>query len=119
MPFITFDGDIDNFELLPGSRLTDLEIEYPGSPTIPFGCRLGVCGACLIKVSDGIGNLGVQSQKEADFIRRLGYDPAAHRLACQCVLNGNVRAASIAPRTSGTRGASSLAVSGEPLFINK
>jgi ferredoxin len=77
-------------ELPAGSSLIELEFEYFGLRTIPFGCRAGVCGACLVEVREGGDQLGIQAAEEAEFIRRLGHNPDHHRLACQCTLTGDV-----------------------------
>jgi ferredoxin len=90
MPSVKLDSIEGQFELNSGSPLIDLELEYFGVHVIPFGCRAGACGACLVEVQEGIDNLGVQTIEEANFIRRLGRDPENHRLACQCRVTGDV-----------------------------
>jgi len=49
---------------------------------IPFGCRDGSCGTCLIKVIEGVENLSARADAEQAEI------PLAddQRLACQCKL---------------------------------
>ena len=74
------------------------EVEVPdGEPIksfceeagIPFACEEGLCGTCLIEVSEGMENLSPFSQEEEDF---LGYPQGSERLACQCKLrSGSVR----------------------------
>ncbi|GAA0670667.1 hypothetical protein GCM10009535_58050 [Streptomyces thermocarboxydovorans] len=74
--------------LLPeGSCLTDIENERP-EQLIPFGCRSGACGACVIEVLDGAASLGEPDPDERDFLEDLGRDDGSHRLACQCRLAG-------------------------------
>jgi ferredoxin len=77
--------------LPPGSCLTELELELRGGESIPFGCRAGACGACVIEVLDGLCNLGAKTVAESDFLEVLGYAGKAFRLACQCRLHGAVR----------------------------
>jgi len=81
-----------NIELMlpSGTSLTELEFELTGQERIPFGCRAGVCGACVIKVVDGLEHLGSQKQEERDFLNSLGFSERGYRLACQCKLNGEV-----------------------------
>ena len=51
---------------------------------IPFACTEGVCGTCVIEVSEGMGNLSDFNQAEADFLGDLDKE----RLACQCKIKG-------------------------------
>ncbi len=46
---------------------------------LTFNCHTGVCGSCLVKVSEGADNLSRLTAEEDD----LGLDPN-RRLACQC-----------------------------------
>lgn len=48
---------------------------------VPFNCQTGVCGSCLVQVSDGAENLSALSPEEHD----LGLDPH-RRLACKCTI---------------------------------
>ncbi|WP_410539985.1 2Fe-2S iron-sulfur cluster-binding protein [Streptomyces sp. KL2] len=75
--------------LLPaGSPLTEVEYETP-QRLIPFGCRSGSCGACVIQVLEGFGSLGEPDDDERDFLEDLGRTTGDHRLACQCRLRGD------------------------------
>ncbi|CAM5549892.1 MULTISPECIES: 2Fe-2S iron-sulfur cluster-binding protein [Streptomyces] len=76
--------------LLPaGSPLTEVEYEVPQLRPIPFGCRSGSCGACVIEVLEGLGSLGEPDPDELDFLEDLGRTGGTHRLACQCRLRGD------------------------------
>ena len=48
---------------------------------VPFACTEGICGTCLIEVSEGMDCLNPKTQEELDF---LGDIPTCERLACQC-----------------------------------
>ncbi|MFF5935590.1 2Fe-2S iron-sulfur cluster-binding protein [Streptomyces sp. NPDC012508] len=75
--------------LLPaGSPLTEVEYETP-QRLIPFGCRSGACGACVVKVLEGFDALGAPDDDELDFLEDLGRTGGDHRLACQCRLRGD------------------------------
>jgi ferredoxin len=89
MPTIRLLPDDTVFTLEPGAFLTDLEFDYFGERSIPFGCRAGACGACLVQVVEGASGLGTPDAEELDFIASLGADPQQHRLACQCTLNAD------------------------------
>ena len=76
--------------LLPAnSSLTELEFELHRQDSIPFGCRSGACGACVIEVVRGAKALGARASSEANFLVRLGFDGEQFRLACQCRLEGD------------------------------
>ncbi len=76
---------------------TDEEIDLPdGSPIsepceqagVPFACTEGVCGTCVIEVTEGMENLSEFNEAEADFLGDLDYE----RLACQCkIKHGTVK----------------------------
>ncbi|MFE5512128.1 2Fe-2S iron-sulfur cluster-binding protein [Streptomyces sp. NPDC056529] len=68
-----------------GSPLTEVEYET-SQQLIPFGCRSGSCGACVIEVLEGFGSLGEPDDDELDFLEDLGRTGGSHRLACQCRL---------------------------------
>ena len=48
-----------------GTPLTELEYEM-NSDCIPFGCKAGACGSCIIEVLDGLANLSAREADEAD-----------------------------------------------------
>lgn len=49
---------------------------------VPFGCRDGICGTCMIDIVEGSENLNELNQKEKDLER-----DRDHRLACQGRIN--------------------------------
>ena len=49
---------------------------------VPFACSEGVCGTCVIEVTEGMENLSEFTQEEEDFLGEKGCE----RLACQCRL---------------------------------
>jgi len=53
---------------------------------IPFACTEGVCGTCVIEVTEGMENLSPFNQAEADFLGELDKE----RLACQCKIKGGL-----------------------------
>ena len=75
-------------ELPTGSPLTDVEYETPRR-VIPFGCRSGACGSCVVQVLEGADDLGEVDEAELDFLDDLGVAGGDHRLACQCRLWGS------------------------------
>ncbi len=53
---------------------------------VPFACTEGVCGTCIIEVTEGMENLSEYTQEEEDFLGDLDNE----RLACQCKLKGGL-----------------------------
>lgn len=51
---------------------------------VPFACTEGVCGTCVIEVTEGMDNLSSFTQEEEDFLG----DQDTERLACQCRVKG-------------------------------
>jgi len=47
---------------------------------VPFACTEGVCGTCVIEVTEGMENLSEFNQAEEEFLG----DFDKERLACQC-----------------------------------
>lgn len=78
------------FVLPTHTPLTDIDYETGGKDLIPFGCRMGACGACVIKVITGETGLSPRAEAEAEFLTLLGYDSPEYRLACQCRVQGPV-----------------------------
>lgn len=54
---------------------------------VSFGCEAGNCGTCMIKVVEGMKNLGDLNEPE----KNMGLS-GEYRLACQCkIKNGKIR----------------------------
>ena len=75
-------------ELPKNSNL--IAIEEMGINSIPFSCRAGCCGSCVIEVTQGIEHLGTPLPEEKDFLICLGYAEGHFRLACQCNISGSI-----------------------------
>lgn len=52
---------------------------------VPFSCRNGLCGTCMIDIEDGEENLSELTPEEID----MGRD-RTHRLACQCKIKQGI-----------------------------
>jgi ferredoxin len=85
---IEFVDTHEKIELPKNSNLT--AIEEMGINEIPFSCRAGCCGSCVIEITQGIEHLGTPLPEEKDFLVCLGYPGDAYRLACQCTLGGAI-----------------------------
>ncbi|MDX1902047.1 MAG: 2Fe-2S iron-sulfur cluster-binding protein [Gammaproteobacteria bacterium] len=84
MPKVTLSALNHVIELPEGTALTELD------NLLMFGCRLGVCGACVMNVTEGEKNLSPKQEDEREFLEMLGYVEDSDRLACQCLVFGDV-----------------------------
>jgi ferredoxin len=57
---------------------------------VPFACSGGICGACIVEVTEGMENLSNPTQAELNF---LGNEAVCkERMACQCqIKSGTVK----------------------------
>ncbi len=80
MAKLIFTNTGEEKDLEDGSPL----IEACEEAGVPFACTEGVCGTCVIEVSEGMENLSDFTQEERDFLG----DMNKERLACQCKIRG-------------------------------
>lgn len=80
--------DQNEIELPINSNLT--AIEEMGVNSIPFSCRAGCCGSCVVEITQGIEHIRAPLPEEKDFLICLGYPDDNYRLACQCDINGPI-----------------------------
>ena len=78
------------FKLPINARFTDIEYECGGNGVIPSGCRVGACGACLVRILSGLEALLPRDVGEEKLIAKLGCSGEEYRLACQCRIRGEV-----------------------------
>lgn len=84
MAKLIFQETQEEVELPDGSEIQEA-CEQAG---VPFACTEGICGTCVIEVSEGMENLSPFNMEEEDFLGELGNE----RLACQCkILKGLVK----------------------------
>lgn len=88
MPTLIFNDTNEKLEVEEGASIQEA-CEEAG---VPFACTEGICGTCVIEITDGQENLSPPTQEEIDF---LGDDTSNERLACQCKIKvgskGNVK----------------------------
>lgn len=84
MPKLRFE-DSDNQYTLEADTPLQPSCEEEG---IPFACREGVCGTCVIEVVEGNAHLTDYTEAEEDFFGPEGEQPV-ERLACQCRMKGS------------------------------
>lgn len=76
----------------PGKTIQDI-VEASGS-ALPFGCRDGECGTCVVFIESGMEFLSPINEKEKAVLKTVGEPSEKARLACQMKIvspNGNVR----------------------------
>ncbi|MBI4229510.1 MAG: (2Fe-2S)-binding protein [Planctomycetes bacterium] len=57
--------------------------------SVPFSCRYGVCGACLVTVRSGGESLDPPSDGERETLRNVDASPG-QRLCCRIVLRADL-----------------------------
>lgn len=76
----------------PGKTIQDI-VEASGS-ALPFGCRDGECGTCVVMIESGMEFLSPVTDKEVTVMKMLNETSAKARLSCQMKIiepNGLVR----------------------------
>lgn len=87
MPKVTVTTDNLTIEVKEGYPLIDMCEDHDTS--ILFGCRDGACGACMVRVKEGMNNLSPMEEDERDFLETMAAEDD-ERLACQCTVKGDV-----------------------------
>ncbi|MBT5015997.1 (2Fe-2S)-binding protein [Candidatus Peregrinibacteria bacterium] len=87
MPKVTFQNTGQSVDADEGAELRDVT-QKNGWP-IPYGCENGICGTCLIKVSENKEGLTEETEHEAQTLKAMGKADGEHRLACQCKIKGD------------------------------
>jgi ferredoxin len=76
----------------PGKTIQDI-VEASGS-ALPFGCRDGECGTCVVMIETGMEYLSEMTDKEKAVMKTLNETSPKARLSCQMKIvepNGLVR----------------------------
>ncbi len=76
----------------PGKTIQDI-VEASGS-ALPFGCRDGECGTCIVTIESGMEFLSDVTDKEKAVMKMLNESNPKARLSCQMKIvepNGLVR----------------------------
>ncbi len=88
MPKVIFTNSGQTSDADEGKPLR--EVTQKNGWPIPYGCENGICGTCLIKVTEGAENLNDPTEHEAQTLKAMGKADGVHRLACQCQVNGDI-----------------------------
>ena len=84
MAKLFFEETHQEIELEDGSEIQEA-CEEAG---VPFACTEGICGTCIVEVTEGMENLSAFTQAEEDFLGEMDCE----RMACQCkIQKGTVK----------------------------
>jgi 2Fe-2S ferredoxin len=89
MATVFFQDDGLRVQVEEGICLTDVCDAHPTS--LLFGCRDGACGTCLVEVVEGSTNLSAVTDIERDMLDVMAEGNPYARLACQCLVKGDVQ----------------------------
>lgn len=85
-------NDFLAINVIPGKTIQDI-VEASGS-ALPFGCRDGECGTCVVMIESGMEYMSEITEKEKAVLKTLNESNPKARLACQMKViapNGLVR----------------------------
>lgn len=85
-------NDFLAINVIPGKTIQDI-VEASGS-ALPFGCRDGECGTCVVMIESGMEFMSEINEKEKAVLKTLNESNPKARLACQMKVvapNGLVR----------------------------
>lgn len=88
-------GDAFAVDVTAGASV--LEICEEHDAPVPFDCRGGACGTCLVQVVAGAHNLSPVTDNEVIMLDELGFAAGDLRLACQLRVLGPVELRSVDP----------------------
>lgn len=88
MPKIKFAKEKKTFQVKAGDEFLNIYQRTANFP-LKFGCKVGECGLCVIKILSGMENLTKKTKAESETLRKKKYD-SDDRLACQCAINGSI-----------------------------
>lgn len=80
-------NDGKTIEVPDGSLLVELD----GKSSIPFACREGVCGSCLVEVVEGMENLEPPSEQEKTALESFATSPNQRLLCLTKIKSGEVK----------------------------
>lgn len=82
----------DNYEPveLPDEACLSEHLTVQNSPIL-FGCRIGICGTCLVEVVSEADTLTERTENEKEFLEALLPDRKECRLACQVNINTDIK----------------------------
>lgn len=78
--------EIDKIYEVDQEETTLFDLNKTEDLPILFGCRIGMCGTCIIEIDEGLENINKKNQAEEDLTEKEN-----ERLACQCIIKGDVK----------------------------
>ena len=87
MPKVRFIMDNRTVEVAKGTPLAEVVDEVGAS--VPFGCREGQCGTCMLIVHEGLESFQPMGENERETLRMNDAGPR-NRLCCQAIVMGDM-----------------------------
>ena len=84
MPRVTFVNDALTVDVPAGTPLS--LCAHENDATLPFGCRAGTCGTCVVTVVEGEEGIEAPGFVEHDTLLVCAQDGPGRRLACQIIV---------------------------------
>lgn len=75
---------------LPDQACLSEHLTAKNSPIL-FGCRIGICGTCIVEVVSGENDLCERTENEKEFLDAIVPDKKECRLACQVNINTDIK----------------------------
>lgn len=75
---------------LPDQACLSEYLTVQNSPIL-FGCRIGICGTCLVEVVNESESLNERTENEREFLEALLPNRNECRLACQVNINTDIK----------------------------
>ena len=74
---------------LPDQACLSEHLTAENSPIL-FGCRIGICGTCLVEVVSEKEKLNTRTENETEYLETLCPGKVNYRLACQVNINTDI-----------------------------
>ena len=87
MPTVKYDNNGEEENVENGAELKHVTRDA-GWP-IAYGCEDGMCGTCVIEITEGQENLSEVQDQENQTLSIMGLEHGQYRLCCQTKINGN------------------------------
>tara|TARA_B110001454_G_scaffold16145_1_gene14581 strand:+ start:65812 stop:66108 length:297 start_codon:yes stop_codon:yes gene_type:complete len=87
---ISFTDDSYEPVELPDDACLSEHLTVQNSPIL-FGCRIGICGTCLVEVVSEADPLTERTENEEEFLEALLPNRKECRLACQVNINTDIK----------------------------
>jgi|GEM_PF-3251916 len=85
-------GEVIKFKVSALENVSILELFEDAGVRSPFGCRVGTCGTCVVRILEGADLIDGVRQMEEDTLARIAQSEGSPtRLACRASLKPGAR----------------------------